>query len=205
MMRPLWIWSTNRSRSRFLSSRSTSASMPWAIHAAFQPTLPAPSTTTRAGRTPGAPAEQHTATAVVALEVVGADLGRHAPGHLAHRRQQRQRAVLELHGLVGQRRGAGGEQGLGHLGVGGQVQVGEQHQVGPEEAELGRLRLLDLDHQLGAPRLGRRPPCGPRRRRSRRRRSTSPRPRRARSAPRGRGARARAPRRASWRPGSRPS
>jgi hypothetical protein len=36
---------------------STSASMPWAS-AAFQPTLPAPSTTTRAGRT-RAPAEQH--------------------------------------------------------------------------------------------------------------------------------------------------
>ncbi len=55
MIRPLLIWSTQRSRSRFLSSRSTSASMPAAIQAAFQPTLPAPSTTTRAGRTPGAP------------------------------------------------------------------------------------------------------------------------------------------------------
>ena len=32
---------------------TTSASMPAAIHAAFQPTLPAPSTTTLAGRTPG--------------------------------------------------------------------------------------------------------------------------------------------------------
>ena len=55
MIRPRWIWSTQRSRSRLRSSSSTSASMPWAIHAAFQPTLPAPSTTTRAGRTPGAP------------------------------------------------------------------------------------------------------------------------------------------------------
>ena len=55
MIRPWWIWSTQRSRSRFLSRSTTSASMPAAIHAAFQPTLPAPSTTTRAGRTPGAP------------------------------------------------------------------------------------------------------------------------------------------------------
>ena len=55
MIRPWWIWSTHRRRSRSLSSRSTSASMPAAIHAAFQPTLPAPMTTTRAGRTPGAP------------------------------------------------------------------------------------------------------------------------------------------------------
>ena len=55
MIRPLWIWSTQRSRSRFLSISTTSASMPAAIQAAFHPTLPAPITTTRAGRTPGAP------------------------------------------------------------------------------------------------------------------------------------------------------
>ena len=54
-MRPRWIWSTQRSRSRLRSRMATSASMPAAIQAAFQPTLPAPSTTTRAGRTPGAP------------------------------------------------------------------------------------------------------------------------------------------------------
>ncbi len=35
--------------------RMTSASMPWAIHAALVPTVPAPITTTRPGRTPGAP------------------------------------------------------------------------------------------------------------------------------------------------------
>ena len=55
MIRPRWIWSTQRNRSRFLSTRTTSASIPAAIHAAFQPTLPAPRTTTFAGRTPGAP------------------------------------------------------------------------------------------------------------------------------------------------------
>ena len=37
VMRPLWIWSTKRRRSRSMSSRLTSASMPAAIHAAFQP------------------------------------------------------------------------------------------------------------------------------------------------------------------------
>ncbi len=55
VMRPIWIWSMKRRRSTFLSSRSTSASMPAHIHAAFHPTLPAPSTATLAGRTPGAP------------------------------------------------------------------------------------------------------------------------------------------------------
>nr|WP_287393697.1 hypothetical protein [Candidatus Microthrix sp.] len=53
--RPLWISSTQRSRSTDLSSRSTSASRPAAVRAAFQPTLPAPMTATRAGRTPGTP------------------------------------------------------------------------------------------------------------------------------------------------------
>ena len=55
MMRPRWIWSTQRNRSTLRSRRMTSASMPWAIHAAFQPTLPAPRITTRAGLTPGTP------------------------------------------------------------------------------------------------------------------------------------------------------
>ena len=78
--------------------------MPCAIHAAFQPTLPAPSTTTRAGPDAGDAAEQHAAPAVLALEEVRADLGRHAPRDLAHRREQRQRAVGRLHGLVRDRR-----------------------------------------------------------------------------------------------------
>ena len=69
--------------------------MPAAIHAAFQPTLPAPSTTTLAGAHAGGAAEQHAPPAVLPLEVVGADLGGHAAGHLAHRREQRQRAVVE--------------------------------------------------------------------------------------------------------------
>ena len=49
-------------------------------------------------------AQQHAAPAVVALEEVGADLGGQPAGDLAHRRQQRQGAVGQLHGLVGDRR-----------------------------------------------------------------------------------------------------
>ena len=38
-------------------------------------------------------AEQHAAAAVLALEEVRTDLRRHPPGHLAHGREERQRAV----------------------------------------------------------------------------------------------------------------
>ena len=63
--------------------------MPWAIHAAFQPTLPGAEHDDARGAHAGRAAEQHAAAAVLALEEVGADLRSHAPGHLAHRREQR--------------------------------------------------------------------------------------------------------------------
>ena len=85
------------------------------------------------------------------LQQVGPHLGRQPPGDFAHRRQQRQAAVFQLHGFVGNGSGAGLQQGLSHLGIGGQVQVGEQHHVVPQEAEFLALRLLHLHHQMGAP------------------------------------------------------
>ena len=91
VMRPIWIWSTWRSRSMFLSSRSTSASRPAAIHAAFQPTLPAPSTTTRAGRTPGAPPSSTPRPPLWRSRKWAPTWTRHAAGDLAHRGEQRQR------------------------------------------------------------------------------------------------------------------
>ena len=124
--------------------------MPCAIHAAFHPTLPAPSTTTRAGPHAGCAAEQHAAPAVRALEEVRADLRRHAARDLAHRREQRQRARVELHRLVGDAGDPALEQRVGDLGVRGEVEVGEEHQAGPEVVELVRLRLLHLQHELGA-------------------------------------------------------
>ena len=79
-------------------------------------------------------AHQHAAPAVVALEEVGALLRGQPPGDLAHRRQQRQRAVVELHRLVGERRRAGGDAAPWRPRVGGEVEVGEQRQVVAEEA-----------------------------------------------------------------------
>ena len=52
----------------------------------------------------GHAAEEHALAAALLLEARGADLHGHAPGDLAHRPEQRKRAVLELDGLVRDRR-----------------------------------------------------------------------------------------------------
>ena len=101
------------------------------------------------------PAHQHAAAAVVPLQEVGALLRRQPPGDLAHRGQQRQGPGLQLHRLVGQRRGAGGDERLGDVGVGGEVEVGEQREVVAQERELLLLGLLDLDDHLLRPGIGR--------------------------------------------------
>ena len=54
--------------------------------------------------------EQHAAAAVGRLQAPGADLDREPAGDLAHRREQRQRAVVELDRLVGDRAHAAREQ-----------------------------------------------------------------------------------------------
>ena len=99
----------------------------------------------------GAAPHQDAAAAMGLLQQVRPHLGRQPAGDLAHRRQQRQAAVLELHGFVGDGGGSRLQQSPAHLRVGGQVEIGEEHQVGPQEAELLRLRLLHLHHQVGRP------------------------------------------------------
>ena len=96
----------------------------------------------------GDAAHQHAAAAALAHQVVRADLRREPAGDLGHRREQRQRAVGQLHGLVGDAGRAGGEQRVGAGLVGGQVQVGEQHLVLAHAVVLLGDRLLDLEHQV---------------------------------------------------------
>ena len=91
---------------------------------------------------------------VVALEVVRADLGRDPSRHLAHRGEQRQRAVGELHRLVRDAGRARREECLRDVGIRREVQVGEQGEVGPKHCELRLLRLLHLHHHLLRPRIG---------------------------------------------------
>ena len=70
-------------------------------------------TTTFAGAHAGDAAEQDAAAAVGAHQVVRADLRGEPAGDLAHRGEQRQRAVGELHGLVRDAGGPGVEQRVG--------------------------------------------------------------------------------------------
>ena len=111
MIRPLWIWSTKRSRSRLRSSRQDLG-----LHARGDPRRVPPDVAGAehddAGRAhAGRAAQQHAPAAVVALEEVGADLGGHAAGDLAHGRQQRQPAPVDLDRLVRQRRWSCGRAG----------------------------------------------------------------------------------------------
>ena len=103
----------------------------------------------------GGTAHQHPAAAVVALQELGPHLRGQPSGDLGHGGQERQRAVGLLHRLVGDARRPGAEQRLGHVRVGREVEVGEQREVGPEQAELVALGLLDLDDHLLGPGVGR--------------------------------------------------
>ena len=131
-------------------------------------------------RHPRNAAQQHPAAAVRLLQVEGADVGRHAAGHLRHGRQQRQPPGHVVDGLVSDGGHPAPEQPPGLLRIGRQVQVGEEHLARLQELQLGRLRLLHLDDQLGPPEdLGRlrhqaRPPLP--RTRGRRSRSAPPAP-----------------------------
>ena len=157
-----WKWSSRyRRRWTFVSKTVTSAPRPTAMTAAFAPATPPPMTVTRADRVPGTPdisrprppAERIRVAAPTvgarrpATSLIGASSGRPPPG--------------ELHRLVGDRGDAVGDEAVGERAVGGEVQVGEQHEVVAEVAVLARDRLLDLQQQLGArPHLGRRRRAG---------------------------------------------
>ena len=102
-------------------------------------------------------AQQDPAPAIGRLQVLRTDLDRHAPGHFAHRRQQRQRPVLFLDRLIGDRRHPRFHELRRQLRQRRQMEIGEQRQVVAEVAVFGRLRLLDLDDQVRRiPDIGRR-------------------------------------------------
>ena len=127
----------------------TCASMPIAMRAALVPETPPPRITTFAAAHARHAAEQDAHAALLLFQAVRADLHRHAPGDLAHRRQQRQTAALVGDGLVSDRDRARAQQPLGQLAIGGEMQIGEQDLVLAQQRDLVGLRLLDLDDQLG--------------------------------------------------------
>ena len=138
-----------------MSKTVTSAPSPTAITAAFAPATPPPMTVTRAERVPGTPDISRPRPPAERIRVAAPTVGARRPATSRHRREQRQAAAGKLHGLVGDRGDAVGDEPVGERAVGGEVQVGEQHEVVAEVAVLARDRLLDLEQQLGArPHLG---------------------------------------------------
>jgi hypothetical protein len=93
-------------------------------------------------------AEQNAATAAMPGQMIGTDHDRHAPRDLAHRLEQRQVAMV-LDRLVGNGRATRGAEPLGQLPVRGEMQIGEQRVPAAQQLELRRLRLLDLDDEIG--------------------------------------------------------
>ena len=97
----------------------------------------------------GGPAQQDPGPAVGAQQGVRTHLGGQPAGDLGHGRQQRQGAGGGRHGLVGDGGDPLGDELLGQGPVRGQVEVGEQEQIGAQEGVLLGDRLLDLEHHLG--------------------------------------------------------
>jgi hypothetical protein len=77
------------------------------------------------------------------------DLRRHPAGDLGHRREQRQRAVRQLHGLVRHGGDPGPDQRLRAFLAGRQVQIGEQHLARSHPVVFLGDRFLDLENQIG--------------------------------------------------------
>ena len=95
------------------------------MNAAFIPTAPPPITITVAAATPGT-AQEDAPAAQRLLEEERPGLGRDLARDLAHRGEQREQAVRVLDGLVGDGDRAALLQPLRQLGIGCQVQIGEQ-------------------------------------------------------------------------------
>ena len=100
-------------------------------------------------RDPRHAAEQHATPAVRILQRERTHLNRHASGHLAHGREQRQPAAGGGHRLVGDGRCPGLHQGEGLRLVGSEMQIGEQHLFRAQPLAFVQQRLLHLDHQVG--------------------------------------------------------
>jgi hypothetical protein len=122
------------------------------MRAACVPTTPPPSTTTLAGGgVVGTHAAEEQPLAAGGLaQREGGGLDGQPAGHFAHRREQRQAAALVGDRLVGHRGAARLEQAVRLLGIGREVKVGEEDLPLAQLLPLDRLRLLDLDDQLGA-------------------------------------------------------
>ena len=76
-------------------------------------------------------------------------LNAHPAGDFAHRRQQRQPALVVGQRFIGDARRAGCQQAFGQLAVGGEMKIGEDHLPFANQRDLALLRLLHLHDHVG--------------------------------------------------------
>jgi hypothetical protein len=124
--------------------------MPMAIFAALRADDAAAEDGHAAAARAGDAAEEHALAAAPLLQRGGAGLHGHAARDLAHRAQQRERAVGELDGLVGDRAHLLLDELAGEHGLRREVQVRVDHQARAEVLELRGQRLLHLHDHVGA-------------------------------------------------------
>ncbi len=98
----------------------------------------------------GYAAEQDPAASHRLLEVLRALLNRHAPGHFAHRREERQPVSGIAERLVRDRRVPGGEGTRRELVRRREMEIAEHDVLGTEHVELRAERLFDFDDELRA-------------------------------------------------------
>ena len=102
------------------------------------------------GRTDaGNAAHQHASSAARATKGESCSFDRQASGNLAHGSEQRQAAGDVGDGLIGDGGGARSHEAARLLGIGSEMEVGEQDLVRLQAAVLDGLGLLDLHDQLG--------------------------------------------------------
>jgi len=82
-----------------------------------------------AGSNAGRAAQQLAAAGPRSLQQLSAHFGRHAARHLAHGSEKGERAVGILHVFEGDRCDAGGEDGVGEVGEGRQVEEAEENEL----------------------------------------------------------------------------
>ncbi len=94
-------------------------------------------------------AEQDAAAAGGLQQMIGADVDRHPPGHLTHRREQRQPSGAVGDRFIGDGGAARLHQPPGLRRIGREVQICEEDMARFQPGDLHRLRLLDLDDYVG--------------------------------------------------------
>ena len=132
-----------------MSMTVTSAPKPTPTTQAFSPTTPAPRIVTRPPPHAGHAGQENALAARDPLERRGPGLHREPPRDLGHRHEQGQRAVGELHRLVGDAHDPAVEEALGQRLRRRKMQIGEEDLARPHQRELGIQGLLDLEHELG--------------------------------------------------------